>query len=94
MIYEAALLVETGRYRDLDGLIVVEAPREDRKMRLMLRDAMPEELATRILDAQTGDEERRAAATWVISNTGEPDALQAEIGRLVKEIRKVVKRRS
>jgi len=91
VIYEGALLVETGRYRDLDGLIVVEAAQGDRKMRLMLRDGIPAELAQRIIEAQTGDAERRAAATWVIENTGEPDELVARVTEIIGEIRKVVR---
>ncbi|MCM2323997.1 MAG: dephospho-CoA kinase [Oligoflexia bacterium] len=76
IVYEAALLVETGRYRTLRGLIVVEAPREARIERLMKRDGSPRELAEKILGAQASDEARRAAATHVIDNSGSVEDLR------------------
>jgi dephospho-CoA kinase len=60
VIYEATLLVETGRYRDLDGLILVEAPRELRVERLLRRDSIARPLAEAIVSAQLSDEERRS----------------------------------
>jgi dephospho-CoA kinase len=78
-IYEAALLVETGRYRELDGLIVVEAPLEDRITRLMARDSVSRELALSMIQAQATDAEREKAATLLIQNDGDLAALEARI---------------
>ncbi len=82
VLYEAALLVETGRARELDGLVVVEAPREQRLRRLRARDGIQEELAARMLDAQTSDEERRNAATEVIVNAGGLAELEQKVAAL------------
>lgn len=84
--YEAALLVETGRYRDFDALIVVDAPRELRRVRLIARDGLEVELADAILNAQAGDAERLAAATFVISNSGDLDALRRETASVIAKL--------
>ena len=68
MIYEASLLIETGRYLELDGLIVVEALEEQRLTRLKARSDFSEELAQKILRSQLSDEERRKYADVIIDN--------------------------
>jgi len=78
-IYEAALLVETGRYRDLDGLIVVEAPMEQRIARLMERDGATRELALSMIQSQATDSEREKVATLLIQNDGSLEDLEAKI---------------
>jgi dephospho-CoA kinase len=86
VVYEAALLVETGRYRDLDGLLVVDAPVELRLKRLVTRDGVAPELAERIIRAQATDEQRRAAATALIPNTGSLEELRAAVEAWVGQI--------
>jgi dephospho-CoA kinase len=78
-IYEAALLVETSRYRDLDGLIVVEAPIDQRITRLMERDGTTRELALSMIQAQATDSEREKVATLLIQNDGSLEDLEAKI---------------
>jgi dephospho-CoA kinase len=79
ILYEAALLVETGRAQDLDGLIVVTAPLDLRIKRLVVRDQITSEQATQILAAQTSDQARLAAADWVIENAGTLDELKQKV---------------
>jgi dephospho-CoA kinase len=83
VVYEAALLVETGRYRDFDGLIVVESPPEQRKARLLQRDGNTPEDADRILAAQLSDENRAQVATAVIRNTGTLAELADQVRDLI-----------
>ena len=85
VIYEAALLVETGRYKDLKGLIVVEAPHELRVQRLIARDRCTEEQARRILAIQTSDEERRAVAQHVLINDGSEEKLRSQVLALLAQ---------
>ena len=84
VIYEAALLVETGRYRTMNGLIVVDCPRELRKKRLMTRDGHSPELAEQILNSQISDEERRAAATVLLENRGSLEDLREKVKDFVR----------
>ncbi|NBX92691.1 MAG: dephospho-CoA kinase [Proteobacteria bacterium] len=70
VICEAALLIESGYQDFLDELIVVIAPSETRKERLVNRDKIPPQLAQQIIDAQAKDSERLKAATHIIQNSG------------------------
>ena len=79
VIYEAALLVETGRDKELDGLLVVEAPKAERIRRLVERDQTSTELAEKMTAAQTADDERRARATWIIRNDQGLPELEAQV---------------
>lgn len=69
IFYEAALLVETGRYRELSGLVVVDVPEALQYERAQQRGMREEEVRVRI-NAQTTRQERLRAATWVIDNSG------------------------
>lgn len=82
VVYEAALLVETGRYREMDGIIVVQAPPEQRIARLMERDGIGREQAEAMIRVQATDEERAAVAGHVIQNSGSLEDLEAAVERL------------
>jgi dephospho-CoA kinase len=86
VIYEAALLVETGRHKDLDGLIVVYATAETRKKRLIERDKILPALANQILSAQTSDEDRKQAADVLIENSGSIEQLQTRVQEVITKI--------
>lgn len=79
VVYEAALLVETGRYRDFRGLIVVDAPPERRRQLLIQRDGLSPEMADKILASQIDDEKRRKVATHIITNEGTLDDLRKKV---------------
>jgi len=85
VIYEAALLVETGRYRELAGLIVVNTPAETRIKRLMKRNRLSEDTAKKLIAAQTSDEIRNAAATHVMNNVGSLSDLKTEVRKFLLE---------
>ena len=84
--YEATLLVETGRHRDFDGLLVVEAPLETRLGRVSARDGTSRTQALSIIQAQASDEARRKAATWTIENSGSIADLEERVLALLPEI--------
>ena len=65
---EVALLVESGSYKDLDKLIVVSAPLEDRIKRVMARDNISEEQVKARIDAQLPESEKVKLADYVIDN--------------------------
>jgi dephospho-CoA kinase len=70
VIREAAILFESGTYRDLDAVITVVAPEEIRVQRVMQRDGIgAEEVRKRIL-AQWSDEEKVRRSQYVIVNDG------------------------
>ncbi len=84
IVYEASLLVETGRYLDFEGLIVVEAEAPIRTQRLQNRDHLTPELAQKIMDAQASDREKIAQATQVFKNSGTLEELRSQVQAFAK----------
>ncbi len=70
VINEAAILVETGAYKQLDHLLVVDAPEAERIARVMRRDGTREEQVRARMSNQTDDAARAAVADSIIVNDG------------------------
>jgi dephospho-CoA kinase len=73
-VVEAALLVETGAYRDDDRLVVVTAPMPDRRA-WALGAGWPAEKFDQVVAAQLDDAAREAVADYVVRNDGALEAL-------------------
>ena len=80
-VVEAALLVETGAYRDFDVLVVVTAPLEVRRQRALAAGFSPAQFDM-TLQAQASDEERRRLADAVVTNDGGLRALAEQVAAL------------
>ncbi len=81
-VYEAALIVETGRSGDFAGLVLVESAPELQLARLIARDAMDPEIARQFLGAQAPVAVKRVAATHHVLNDGTFAELREKMGRL------------
>jgi dephospho-CoA kinase len=79
VIYEAALLVETGAHRSLPALIVVAAAPEVQLARVMARDGLDETGAKARLAAQASLDAKLAAADYVIRNDGNLAELEQQV---------------
>ncbi|MFZ6051116.1 dephospho-CoA kinase [Halocola ammonii] len=71
VIREAAILIESGSYRDCDKIITVEAPEDVRISRVIKRNGVTEEDVRKRISRQMTDKERREFADFVIDNSGE-----------------------
>jgi len=71
ILKEAALLFETGSYRDLHKTILVSAPLEIRLTRVMARDPhrTPNQIHE-IVARQLPEDEKKKLADYVVDNTG------------------------
>ncbi len=78
------LLIETGRNRICDRVLVVDVPEELQLSRTMQRDANTEEQVRAIMAAQASREDRLAAADDIITNDQDLSHLDAEVARLHK----------
>ncbi len=79
VVYDMPLLVETGQHTDMDQVLVVEAPIEERVRRMVTDRGMADDDARRRIAAQATDEQRRAAATTVFDNSGTVDDLLQQV---------------
>ncbi len=69
-IHVIPLLVETGRAREYDRVLVVDCPEQDQLRRLMERDGSTQEQAESIIATQASRKQRLELADDVIVNTG------------------------
>lgn len=76
-VVEAALLVETGSYRQYHRLVVVTAPREER-LRRALAGGLSLAAANRLMAAQADDETRGQMAHYLVQNSGTLAELEAK----------------
>lgn len=67
---EAALLFESGSYKELDYTILVTAPLNLRVQRVMHRDGMTEQQVRERISKQLSDEEKLQLTDFVIVNDG------------------------
>lgn len=67
---EAALLFESGSYKNLDHTILVTAPLEKRIERVMLRDSMSREQVMERVSKQLPDRDKEVLADSIIVNDG------------------------
>ena len=81
-VMDAALLVESGSYREFDRLLVVDCPREIQLRRLQERDDMTYEQAAARLDAQAPAEEKTRVAHFVIDTSAPLEQTRREIERI------------
>ena len=69
VIYEAAILFESGRYKECDVIITVTAPEEIRIERVLKRDNTTREQVLSRMQMQWKDEKRISRSNFVINNT-------------------------
>lgn len=82
----AALMMESGSYKNYDAIILVTAPEAMRLERLLARDGMDLESARNLMAKQWTDEKRSALATVEIANTGDLDHLRQETRKALKKL--------
>jgi dephospho-CoA kinase len=87
VVYEAALLVETGRYKTLYGLIVIESPEEIRIERALKRQpSLDRRTLEKVIGTQASDAEREDCADYIVKNSGTLQELRAQIKKLERTL--------
>lgn len=79
IVLEAAVLFEAGWQRTVDEVWAVIVEPEVAVARACARDGLSPEDVRRRIDAQIGNDERRARADVVIDNSGDVDSLLAQV---------------
>jgi dephospho-CoA kinase len=87
VVHDIPLLVETGQQSAFDAVVVVDVPVEVQVERLVRDRGMSGEEARARIAAQATREQRRAAATHVIDNTGTIEDLRSRVVQVLDALR-------
>lgn len=83
VIYETAILFESGRDKDCDWIITVIAPLESRIKRVIQRDKTTREQVLKRINMQWNDEQRILKSDFVIENNT-PEKTKLEVDKILK----------
>ncbi|MBI4403757.1 MAG: dephospho-CoA kinase [Deltaproteobacteria bacterium] len=90
IVCEAALLIESGYHKQLDGLIVVTASETTRLRRLMERDHISESLAQQMIRSQLPQSEKTKHATEIIDNDGDKTMLHHRVTEVLARLKTAI----
>lgn len=87
VVFDIPLLFEKGGAHDVDVVVVVSAPEDVQRSRVLARAGMTQEKYAQILARQTPDAEKRARADFVIDTNGTLAATRAQVGEVIACLR-------
>ena len=83
-VLDIPLLFETGAEQRVDAVVVVTAPPEVQRARVMERPGMTEEKFAAILAKQMPDAEKRRRADFVVDSSQGLDAARAQVRAILE----------
>ncbi len=87
VVVEAAILVETGRYKDFDRLIVVTCTAEEQMERALQRGSYSKEEIQARLARQLPLEQKLRVADYVIDTSGDQEATLEQVRTVYRSLR-------
>ena len=90
VVIDAALLIETGYYREIDKVVVVTSTKEQQMERLKKRERIDEEKARGIIDSQISAKERITVADMIIRNEGPLEEMERKAKEVFQELKGMV----
>ena len=88
VIKEAAILFESGSYKDCDKIITVEVPEDIRLQRVVKRDGVTEEAVRARMRNQWTDKMRAEKSDFVINNI-DLDEMKLQVDEILKKLLKL-----
>ncbi len=86
VLVDAALLIETGTFREMDKIIVISASKRNQMRRLVGRDGLSEGEAMRRVRAQMPLKEKLKYADYVINTDGSPEETREQVRKIHGEL--------
>jgi len=83
LLFEIPLLYETRGEGAFDKVVVVSAPADIQRQRVMQRDGMSAEKLSQLLARQLPDEEKRQRADFVVDTGGSLAETRAQVGTIL-----------
>ena len=93
VVLDIPLLYETGGETRVDAVVVVSAPAEAQRARVLARPGMTEEKFAALLAKQVPDAEKRRRADFVVDTGQGFDAARAQVRDILDAVAKMPKRR-
>lgn len=92
VVLDVPLLFETDTYRRCDAIVVVSAPAEIQRRRVLERPGMTEEKFNAILARQLPDAEKRRRADFVVDSSQDFEHGRAQVRDILRAVAKMAKR--
>ena len=92
VVLDIPLLFETGGHLNMDAVVVVSAPAEMQRERVLARPGMTPERLDAILARQMADAEKRARAHFVVDTGQGLEAARAQVNDIVAALRDPARR--
>jgi len=86
VLFDAALLVETGSYQLMDKVVLVTIDREKQVERIMNRDGLSREQAVRRIEAQMPQGKKKAKADYIIDGGLPVKTIEDQVRRIYDEL--------
>jgi dephospho-CoA kinase len=93
VLMDVPLLFETGGEKRMDAIIVVSAPAELQRERVLARENMTQEKLDAILARQTPDAEKRKRADFVVDTSRGLEPVRADVKDILAKVAKMPQRR-
>ncbi|WP_394693285.1 dephospho-CoA kinase [Hyphobacterium sp.] len=87
VVFDIPLLFETGGEAGVDGVLVVTAPAEIQRDRVLARDGMTLAKYNQILSRQTPDAEKRLRADFIIDTSEGLEAARKAVDDLISKLK-------
>jgi dephospho-CoA kinase len=93
VLMDVPLLFETGGEKRMDAVVVVTAPADLQRQRVLARENMTAEKLDAILARQTPDAEKRKRADFVVDTSRGLEPVRAEVKDILAKVAKMPQRR-
>jgi dephospho-CoA kinase len=92
-VLDIPLLFESGGERRCDAVVVVSAPPDVQRARVLARPGMTQEKLARVLSRQMPDTEKRARADFVVDSSQDFDSTRAQVRAILDKAKRLPRRR-